>query len=906
MKQRHGENEAVREAIVNDAEKAAEFFRRAFSALTGGKAPFPWQQRAFWQLVQGQIPAAVTLPTGTGKTSLIPIWLIALAWQVITGRVSVPRRLVWVVNRRAVVDQATDEAAGLVSRLCNGEKAGTAHREILHDLRRALAQLSALGSRGIAPITVSTLRGEFADNGDWKLDPSRPAIVVGTVDMVGSRLLFSGYGDGLSTRALHAGLIGQDALVVLDEAHLTPPFAALLNAIQGIQRVTGHPRPMRVTLVSATQRPVDGSAAVGVEADDRADPMLNRRLTARKTLRLHQMGERDRLAPSLTALALAHKNDCVRVVVYVRSPKTAEEVRRGIEEQAPDAKVKVLTGTLRGFERDQLTRDPVFASFRSDPDRLPPEATHYLIATSAGEVGIDLDADHLVCDLAPIDSLIQRFGRVNRLGLGKARVDVLVPARLSDAREEATLAYLETLPPVRGGGRNVSPSTLATHPPPLEAFSPVLRIVPLARHWLDMWALTSIRDTDWPDRPEVGPWLHGVEAATPETWVAWRGDVAWLAREEVREQDCERALEACPVLTHERLREPTDAMKDKLTTLAEREGKAARRILLVRADDSLWRGTLDEATRLNVRQLHFATVLLPLEAGGLSPQGLFTPECTEPASDVAEEAAGTARRRFLVKRDEVGWAASPLTGPAADASNLRGEDLDAVTDTLAKSTRLKLLESVQVGEQREDGEDADAAWLLYFATAVESPAVSRVGRRPETLPAHSLRVGTLAWDLGEKSGLADLAPAFEWAGKTHDQGKDRRCWQQAIGNRDPTYPLAKSGNAHFNHTVNGGYRHEFGSLLDAVAGAGLAEQPWGDLALHLIASHHGHGRPQFPERTFDRERALDANRDVALEAMRRFARVQARYGWWGLAWLEALLKAADGIVSAGLDEGETA
>ncbi len=591
MKQLHEENESLREANAKDIEKALEFFDRAFRELTGGKVPFPWQRRAFWHLAQGQIPAAVALPTGTGKTSLIPIWLVALAWQVIAGRVSLPRRLVWVVNRRVVVDQATDEAAGLVSRLCIADQDGPAHRGIVGDLRRALAQLSFLGSRGITPIAVSTLRGEFADNGEWKLDPSRPAIVVGTVDMVGSRLLFAGYGDGPSKRALHAGLLGQDALLVLDEAHLTPPFAALLNAIQAIQCATGHPRPLRVALLSATQREVAFAQAIGIEADDRAHSVLGRRLTARKVLRLHRLNDRERLGPKLSALALAHKDARVRVLVYVRSPQMAEEVHRGIEAEAPQCRITVLTGTLRGFERDRLAGDPVFAGFRSDPDRTSPEVTHYLISTSASEVGADLDADHLVCDLAAIDSLIQRFGRVNRLGLGKARVDAVVPVRRSDDREESTLAYLEALPAMPGGGRNVSPHSLLASPPPIAAFSPAPRVVPLARHWLDMWALTSIRDTDWPDRPEVAPWLHGVEAATPETWVAWRRDVEWLAHADVRDHDCWRALDACPVLTHERLREPSEDLRDKLATLAEREGNAARRILLVRADDSLWRGT---------------------------------------------------------------------------------------------------------------------------------------------------------------------------------------------------------------------------------------------------------------------------------------------------------------------------
>ncbi len=115
-----------------------------------------------------------------------------------------PRRLVYVVDRRAVVDQATREAEKL--------------KDVNADLR------------------VSTLRGQYADNRDWLEDPAAPAIVVGTVDMIGSRLLFSGYGVSRGMRPYHAGLLGADALVVLDESHLVPPFERLLRTVERGQR----------------------------------------------------------------------------------------------------------------------------------------------------------------------------------------------------------------------------------------------------------------------------------------------------------------------------------------------------------------------------------------------------------------------------------------------------------------------------------------------------------------------------------------------------------------------------------------------------------------------------------------------------------------------------------------------
>ncbi len=69
---------------------------------------FPWQERFRTHLLAGEFDkiAYCRIPTGLGKTAVIPLWLSALAEQ----PKNVPRRLVYVVNRRTVVDQASDEA----------------------------------------------------------------------------------------------------------------------------------------------------------------------------------------------------------------------------------------------------------------------------------------------------------------------------------------------------------------------------------------------------------------------------------------------------------------------------------------------------------------------------------------------------------------------------------------------------------------------------------------------------------------------------------------------------------------------------------------------------------------------------------------------------------------------------
>ena len=224
-------------------------FDQYFRAATG-HTPFRWQERLYGLFLQGSPPAACKIPTGLGKTSVIPIWLLALAEQLRSGTagITLPRRLVYIVDRRVVVDQATEEA----DRLLDGFKSaasGSAPGE-LADLAGCLAEAGCL--KYTDPFTVSTLRGQHADNRLWLRDPARPAIIIGTVDMIGSRLLFSGYGGlGRYSRSLHAGLLAQNALIVLDEAHLCPAFVETLAALGRQLNRSRSINPFRVMLLSA-------------------------------------------------------------------------------------------------------------------------------------------------------------------------------------------------------------------------------------------------------------------------------------------------------------------------------------------------------------------------------------------------------------------------------------------------------------------------------------------------------------------------------------------------------------------------------------------------------------------------------------------------------------------------------
>ena len=370
--------------------------RALFSQLTG-HSPFLWQRRLFRRhLLESDIPQAVDLPTGLGKTSVMALWLIALA-----KGANLPRRLVYVVDRRAVVDQATRFAEQL-------------RAEMPDDLAEALD----IG-QGSERLPISTLRGGFADNRDWLEDPSKPAIVVGTIDMVGSRLLFEGYGVSRRMRPYHAGLLGVDTLVLLDEAHLCPPFEALLRKIAkhrdgklgsapGLDLRTPPFHLMSLSATGRDQPDLLPHAVFTLDPEDNEEPEVRKRLRARKRLRVIELTEPKSLVRRLAdrAVRLGANGLPARVVVYCDRRRDAVQIKSLIDKECNQRRKserhpgtghesQLLVGERRVYERTSLEEWLIESGFLGSASDSP-DAPTFLVATSAGEVGVDLNADHMV------------------------------------------------------------------------------------------------------------------------------------------------------------------------------------------------------------------------------------------------------------------------------------------------------------------------------------------------------------------------------------------------------------------------------------------------------------------------------------------------------------------------------
>jgi CRISPR-associated endonuclease/helicase Cas3 len=851
-------------------------FAREFALLTG-HPPFPWQEALSDEFAEKRIRRTYDIPTGLGKTSIIPIWLLALAHHAAKATAAdFPRRLVYVVNRRTVVDQATREAERIREAL---------RKPQLRHIADALRSLAVVN--GADPVAISTLRGEFADNAEWRVDPARPAIVLGTVDMIGSRLLFSAYGRGFKSRPLHAGFVGQDSFVVHDEAHLEPAFQSLLEKVQAEQTRCRELKPMRVAALTATSRDGDESGDVfRLTKADRAHDIVKARIHARKGIKFWPVTNQKSLADAIADRALAYKDSGQAILVFVRKLHDFDKiVQRLTREQCEP---EVLTGTMRGLERDRLEKSDRFARFVAAPTVAPRQGTVYLVCTSAGEVGIDMSADRLVCDLTPFDSMAQRFGRVNRFGAGDASIDI-VYAPVTDDKEdnefdrrcERTRALLEQLPLRSDRRRNASPAALANLPAAMRrgAFSPEPEIPAVTDILFDAWSLTTVRDR-MPGRPPVADWLHGVaEWEAPETSVAWRGEVSLIAgllRDRYAPDDL---LDDFPLKPHELLRDRSDRVLVHLKTLAERHADTP--VWLLDADGLVTPTTLSQVAGLEPDSLADCTVVLPPEAGGLTEQGMFdgATAFTSERADRYDVADRWMDERQRVRRCRVWDDEEP---PDQEMRRVRTIDLRPETSDEDEETR------------------GPRYWHWYVRPGSNDDEISRLGVE-QRLDVHHDRAGTSATQLAARLDLpVREASAVIFAARYHDAGKDREVWQRSIWNSDFSHPLAKSGNRRPLRDL-GSYRHEFGSLLDAVTcpewrALDLDAQ---DLALHLKVAHHGRARPHFPaHEAFDPERSADDAVAAACETPRRFARLQRRYGRWGLAYLESLVRAADALASS--------
>ena len=256
-------------------------------------------------------------------------------------------------------------------------------------------------------------------------------------------------------------------------------------------------------------------------------------------------------------------------------------------------------------------------------------------------------------------------------------------------------------------------------------------------------------------------------------------------------------------------------------------------------------------------------------------------------------------------------AAKELTTEFSTAARLRRECRLVGGQCLILAGRRRIAAHAREATVFSDEDDAAAS------------GISHCNGKPVPLRTHLPGVETFARHHAVGCGLPDeLTKAIARAGLLHDIGKADPRFQSLLRGGLPWFSgelLAKSAEmpgtraAQERARAASAYpaqgRHELLSVRLAEDAPALLpeDDELRELVLHLVASHHGHCRPFAPvvvdEESVPVEYELGGHRmqwtgPTGLERLDsgvadRYWRLTRRYGWWGLAWLEALLRLAD-------------
>ena len=910
----------------------AEFYR-----AINRRDPFPWQSRLAAQVAASERwPAEVGVPTGLGKTACldIAVWWLASQADRTPARRTAPTRIWWLVNRRLLVDSTAEHAQSISRALSHPEQFGASGSSTQTLKAMALRLRSLTADPAAAPLDVIRLRGGVASRSP--VDPSRPTVVLSTLPMYGSRLLFRGYGCSRSMRPIEAAMAGTDSLVMVDEAHLAHHLMSLLPALAdctpGAEPILGHARSRPVVVALTATGNTTAEQRFDLDADDEAHAVVRQRLDAVKLVEVREDSGKpgQRLAEAARSL-IEQATRPASCLVFANTPATARDALRRLQSIAAvnEAETLLLTGRAREQEAAhtrQRILDPVDGMPAARDPAAPRNRHLIVVATQTLEVGADVDAEFLVTEACGVRALTQRLGRLNRLGrYPHARaVYVHLPPpknmRVRSGEADAWPVYgtepaavLRRLQHEAGRDANNGMVNLAPRHvarllgPPCDDPG---RAPEILYGLLWEWVKTT---TPPRGSAPVEPYFSGV--ATPDYSISliWRvhvpdsGELLWP-----------RAFD------REAVEVPLAEFRDAL---------GEDRELLRLADDGV---TVETAVLDDMRPGD--TVVLASDRGLMDEYG-WDPQSSGPVADVSISEHGLPLDGAAIRR-LCGISIEKLVNRALGVVD-DDEDMD-------DSDRVAAVEEVRVAiaEKTPTGwEDAEWRSLVDALQARVVTPRNEVARLPlpsrreplsdeldemsckdtaVELERHGMAVAARARAIAECLGIApDMSAAIERAGRAHDLGKADPRFQRWL---DPdgiqALPVAKSQMPRSRWTAArvvagwpSGGRHEALSArllqLWLATCRGQSDPVLAGLLVHLVVSHHGSGRPLVPPVADGTLQSVAVNIEgttfkasadlsvIDWSQPDRFRSLNERYGPWGLALLEAIVRRADHAVSAG-------
>ncbi|MFZ2471374.1 MAG: type I-U CRISPR-associated helicase/endonuclease Cas3 [Methanothrix sp.] len=929
-------------------------FEEFFEALWGYE-PFPWQSALMRRVAETGWPEILDVPTSAGKTAAIDIALFHLTLEANRPPCErkAPVRIVFTIDRRLVVDDAYRRACDIQEKLARAEP-GT----ILTNVADSLRNIS-----GSAPLQVIRLRGGVPRERVFIDNPLQPTIVLSTVDQVGSRLLFRGYGVSQSMRPVHAALMGMDSLIILDEAHLSQPFEETLAWVKRYQSeawaeiTIGRP----TTMIRMTATPSESTEKL-LQAGDWVHPVLGPRLTRSKPAKLLSIpgkkeepeSTRQILAKTLIAqaISLMPTNKASSVVgVVVNRVATARQVFELLSSAKGDADAILLIGRTRPLDRDALVKKYLdrMKAGRTEGSNL---RSLYVIATQTIEVGADLDFDALVTESAALDALRQRFGRLNRLGKHECADAVIVHVDYGRSKNtdpiygDALTATWKWMTQKAGKKKSIdfgiqAMKALLQDEDKTEMLTPRKQASVLLPAHIDMFVQTNPAPAVV---PEIAPYLHGPATEAEDVQLIWRAD---LPAEPKNDSAIIEIASALPPASLEVLALPVRSARAFLAgteqeDLSDVEGgehtgdNNIREICKRYA--VLWRGEDPEIIRDPMKIKPGDRIMIPATYGGLDEFG-WDPESELPAVDIGDEAASLQHGKLQLRihadlmstwfeDQEYKKEAAQILKRSLKRFDTEDVDLPELCDSLIEDL-LKLPINADIREKLTELKTNRIVVPYPEGILIKKVLQTKARFGHEVLLAdHCRGVSELSKNFAIGCGLPnELVINEALAGNMHDLGKADPRFQLSLYEANSLVMLkankllAKSINPTDLTTTkkyrnDSGYpvgaRHECYSVaLIESNGQVLNESNNKDLTLHLIGTHHGKGRPLMPaiddpgttiNCEFD-NMPINFSGQHGLEQLDsgwadQFWKLNRRYGYWGLAYLEMLLRLADHSQSA--------
>jgi CRISPR-associated endonuclease/helicase Cas3 len=938
--------------------------------------PFPWQIMLAQRAAAADWPKLISLPTASGKTACLDAAVFGLAATAdLRTEERLPRRIWFVVDRRIVVDEALERARNIASKL--GKADGGPLKEVAQALRSLSGTKRPLGVarlRGGAWFSK-----DWARRPSQPTIICSTVDQVGSALLFRAYGRSDETASIYAALAAHDSLIILDEAHCAVPFMETIKAVARYREAPWAERPLN--TPFRYCIMSATPPEGSEAAIFPMPSERAGaldHPLLHKRMTARKLATLEEPVKGGEFASKAAQVVLKFKDQTKpRIAAMVNRVATAREIAGELRSSLGDAAdVVLLTGRMRPLDRDALVGRWAKVLKAGSKECLGKPVI--VVTTQCLEVGADFSFDALVTECASLDALRQRFGRLDRFGeSGESKAAILIRERdtkqpkddgdpiygeaiyqtwswlkeLDDVAVDFGIAAMdERIDALRAADAQRFKRLRA---PPDDA--PVL----LPAH-LDLLCQTSPRPRPEPD---ISLFLHGKRKPAPEVRVVFRAD---LTGEDNKDIDI---LSLVPPTSPEMLPLPLRRFKAWLLNIdtedtdgdvegvrEEEDGSnsgesADRRFVIWRGRDrSEVTGDVGRVRPNNdVVVLRSSEAISELGQTVDDPEGLGTDRL-----DIAERASVQGRGRAILRihrevlRPVGDYASVKNLMELADSEPKREEAQEALRAVLDEDDAVGFLSewlravivSLQADRMRIE-EHPDGGLILIGTTkhhreddlSADADDLTSKDVREVPWEEHTAAVTGRASESAARCLDEGFGSAMVAAAQAHDLGKLDGRFQLWLRGGDSTavsggQPLAKSAELperkrrrkeiQEDARLPKGFRHELLSTQLAERFALLPDDENSrELALHLIATHHGYARP-FAPAVCDKLVAEGRAGDLCLNAVGiqallsatdrrdlvpadridsgladRFWRLTRRYGWWGLAYLEGVFRLAD-------------